>query len=1014
MKAKNFKIMSFTIAGALVAVMIAVTIACGLLSSLITSMLSLTKLDSAARERGEKLAEQIVEEGVTLTRNENNVLPLDPQADNKVNVFGWAGAHWLAGGSGSGRNVSGSGGISDKFFPETDLLKGLKNFGVDYNTELIDMYKAFQDGYPNTGSDEQKPNNPMLTDTLHTHDYESCRLFEPRLSDTAYYTDALLNNAENYSSTAFVVISRLSGESNDAPPVQYKNYTKRGLVPAANTDETRTYLDISTEEEELLTYVGETYDKVIVLVNSTNAMNLGFTERISGIDACIVAGGTGLNAVSGLINVIYGKTSPSGRLTDTYVYDFSTAAVHANSGKTGVGIYTNSSGVYPTTTTNPNVGSENNRYSGASYLDYAEGIYVGYRWYETADAEKFWDGSFAESRWNIRNGYSDVVQYPFGYGLSYTDFECNITDVSPKASSTLKRDDKITITVRVHNTGDTAGKHVVQLYAAAPYTGKIEKSAVSLAAFAKTPVDVEPDGYQDLTLELDAFDLASYDYDGAFLDDGGYVLEKGAYQLRLMKNSHETEDMPVGANAIVTYNVDRDLTFTVDAESEKDIHNIFTGNKAIDGFSVDGKTSGEGIKYMTRADFEGTFPERTPDREMSAALKAAVMYLPADARDWEARHADVAAPEQGVKGDLRAFDGGRTATELGLKLGEDYEHPQWKDLLDQITERELDSLVLHGFLHEEAISSIGKDRTSSVDGPTQVGSFNVNEHGTGFPNTTVLAQTFNPELARSFGLALGAEAQGMSVSGLYAPGMNLHRSAFGGRNYEYFSEDPVLTGIMAANVARGSLQTGTYMYAKHIIGYDQESYRDGMYCWMTEQTLREIYLRPFKIAIDKGGLSGLMTSYGRIGAVWSGGSEALLTELLRDEWNFKGAVITDYSDHQDFMNGDQMIRAGGDLWMDGYKNNGSFRKDYTSDSGAFLAQQRKAAKHILYMMLNAQYVNSTYDATADGINIVRAEGNGSWWIALLAVGDILLVGGAATLVVFGIRKKDKPVATEQC
>ena len=267
----------------------------------------------------------------------------------------------------------------------------------------------------------------------------------------------------------------------------------------------------------------------------------------------------------------------------------------------------------------------------------------------------------------------------------------------------------------------------------------------------------------------------------------------------------------------------------------------------------------------------------------------------------------------GSGGDLRPFDG-KKATDLGLELGADYFDPRWEQVLDQIKSSELDALVLHGYVQENTIASIGKDKTSSVDGPSQIGSFN-QIPGTGFPMPTVLAQSFNTELARSFGLAVGAEAQFMGYSGWYAPGINMHRSPFGGRNYEYYSEDPMLTGLIAAGVSKGSLQTGTYLYAKHMIGYDQESYRDGLYCWMTEQTLRDVYLKPFKLAIDKGGLTGGMTAYGRIGAVWSGGSEALLTDLLRDEWGFNGAVLTDYADHHNFMNGDQMIRAGGDLWI---------------------------------------------------------------------------------------------------
>lgn len=993
MKAKTFKILSFSVAAFLVVIVIAISVACGLFANMITLRLSTKKLDSAERQFGENLATQIEEEGVVMTKNDNKTLPLDKAKHGKVNVFGWAATQWIMGGSGSGRSVNSSQGFS----PDVDFLKALSDYDIEYNTELISMYRSFQ------GS------RPFWNDTLNTHDYESCRLFEPSIDDKTRYSDELLANAKQFSDVAIVVLGRAAGESNDATTVQYKNYRNSGKVPAANTDTTRTFLDISTEEEALLTYVGSNYDKVIVVVNSTNTMNLGFLDEIDGLDSCLIVGGTGNKAANALPRIIYGEVSPSGRTTDTYAYDFTTAASYANSGMSGVGTYNNTSNLYPATGTNPNDGNSDNRYPGVSYLDYAENIYIGYMWYETADAEGFWSSDFAKNKWGV-NGYSDVVQYPFGYGLSYTNFKTDVIEVSPKAGSELTKDSKITVKVSVYNDGDVPGQHVVQLYFAPEYhrNGGLEKPSVMLAAFAKTPVAVEPGKAQELTLEFDVADMATYDCYGKKADGGAYVLEQGKYEIRLMDNAHDLTAVRSGS-ATSEYRIGSDMIFDLDPTSGKEVKNRFTGDNITDRFAIDGTTSGENIKYLSRTDFETTFPAaKTANRDMDAALKAKVLYTKADADEWAQRHADAIMPVMSSGGELRPFSG-KTATELGLELGANYDDARWERVLDQITPSELDGLVLHGYVQENAVASVGKDKTSSVDGPAQIGSFN-QIPGTGFPMPTVLAQSFNAELARSFGLAVGAEAQRMGYSGWYAPGINMHRSPFGGRNYEYFSECPMLTGLIAAGVCKGSLQTGTYLYAKHMIGYDQESYRDGLYCWMTEQTLRDVYLKPFKLAIDKGGLTGLMTAYGRIGAVWSGGSEALLTDLLRDEWDFKGAVLTDYADHHNFMNGDQMIRAGGDLWMDGWQSNGSFKQEKTS--AAFRRAERDAAHHVLYMILNAAYINSNYDPSADGITISRSDVNGGWWLPVLIVGDILIVGGAATLVVFGILRKDKKKTAE--
>lgn len=400
--------------------------------------------------KAEALAADVEVEGTVLVQNNDNTLPL--AADNKkINVFGWASTAWLGGGSGSG-------GVSSV---NTDLLAALTAYGVAYNTELTDMYKDFQDGRE-------------YTRTLSAWPEQSGRLYEPDINNQTYYTQSMLDNAKSFSDTAVVVIGRLAGESNDATKQQYKRTEKGGDIVA---DDTRTMLELTTEEEDLLNYVGANYAHVVVLINSTNVMELGQIETIPGIDACLIAGLSGSEGATAVPEVLWGDREPSGRTADTWAYDLTTAASYANAGMEGVGKYSDADGLYPADgTTNGNLDTPYT-YEQVSYVDYAEGIYIGYKWYETADAEGYWDAESNEHG----TGYDAVVQYPFGYGLSYTSFDWKVTDAAANGSA-LTKDGNVTVKVTVTNTGDRAGKDVVQLYYTAPYTaGGIENPALSWA-----------------------------------------------------------------------------------------------------------------------------------------------------------------------------------------------------------------------------------------------------------------------------------------------------------------------------------------------------------------------------------------------------------------------------------------------------------------------------------------------------------------------------------------------------
>ena len=894
-------------------------------------------------ERGEEIAYEVQAEGTVLVQN-NGLLPLQEEI-KKVNVFGWASTNWLASGSGSAQTV----GI------ETDFLKALEMAGYSYNTDLSKMYEKFM------GSNPYK-------DALHNYAEKTCRLYEPSITNENYYSKDLLANAKEFSDTAIVVLGRYSGESIDCPREQYKvTETKNGKYDEEDVivDESRTFLDASTEEIELLEYVAANYENVIVLVNNTNQMNLNFLATIEGIDACLVTGTTGINAASAIPDILSGKVNPSGRLVDTYAYDFSTSSTYTNSGMEGEGMYTNADGLYPAdgVTTNPNVG-DSPLYEGVSYVDYVEGIYVGYKWYETADAEGFWD----EVDNQYGKGYEGVVQFPFGYGLSYTTFTQEIVDTYPVKNPSqedmitssdggrffITKDGEIRITVKVTNTGSVAGKEVVQLYYTAPYTkGGIEKSYVELCGFAKTQV-LEPGESEEVTITFKVEDMASYDcYDANENGFAGYEVEKGDYVIKVMKNAHEL----AGENTSVTFYNPMNIQYPTSSITGNEVYNKFTGDTAVDGVSVDGSDSGANITYLSRADFVATFPETlAPNRAMTDNVKDLNLYLEEDANAFiDTSDEDIVT---GTYNGLLLYDeNGFTA--LGLELGGDYNHEKWEAVLDQLTLEEMKNLVLHGYTKTMEALSVGKIQTKDYDGPAQMGGFAncIQGQTTGFPNATVIAQTWNTQLAYEFGLIEGAQAGELGIEGWYAPAANMHRTPFGGRNYEYYSEDEFISGKMAAKTVEGSLDAGTYCYMKHLICYEQDSMRDSLYTWMTEQALREIYLEPFEITIEEGGLTGIMTSYNRLGAVWAGGSKALMTDVLRDEFGFKGCVITDYSDHQNFMIMDQALRAGGDLWMDGFIM-GDFT--YETESNSFKQELRRACKNILYMWTNAGYENAQY------------------------------------------------------
>ena len=967
-----------------------------------------------ARKGGQELSEQIIREGSVLVKN-NGVLPLSIETASQVNVFGHAAIDWVYGGSGSGQVLPENNNPAENI----DFLKALELYDVSYNSDLISMYRSFAAPFGDIGS----INN----------NYDAFyRLAEPSISD---YSADLLSGAKSYSDTAFVVIGRHAGETEDPTRVQYKVNAKTAM------DTSRHYLEISTEEEELLKYVGENYENVIVIINSTNTMELDFVDTIPGIDACLVVGATGTRAAKAIPSVLYGEVSPSGRFTDTYAYDMASNVNFLRTSAQGIGHYTGAADMYPTGA-GSNAGGT--RRDAPAFVDYIEGIYLGYKWYETADVEGVWADYTREildenDQKITVNGYESVVQYPFGFGLSYTSFAWTVESISIPDGSEINRESEIVITLSVSNIGEVAGQDVVEVYLTPEYKkGEIEKAHVNLVAFAKTSV-INPGEMQTLSITVDVEDLACYDaYDLNNNGNKGYELDAGAYQIKLMTDSHNVKNVNFTGGAsdvpgIITYKVSETINFLTDSYTGQPVTNKFTGEDAIDGVSIDGSDSGQNIGFITRAAFPDPYEiAAVADRAMADNVKEFNQYSKEQASAWDNADTDifgrpvngkeavwnvaagtleydgvVYADSVGSDGKAKVYKNGKI-TELGLALGSDYDHPLWAAVLDQITLEEAVELIHAGNFGNAALPSVGKPKLTDHDGPSQVRSFNAGAaRGTGFPCTTVLGQTWNKSLAYSFGINYGKEmgTQGIAMDGTYGFGANMHRSAWGGRNYEYFSEDGFLAGTMLAEQVRGLTNTGKYCYLKHLALYETEHERDSMYTWCTEQALREIYLKPFKKAIQDGGCVGIMSSYNRIGNVWTGGSEALIQGVIRDELGFRGTVVTDYVDgwSREFMSIEDAVRAGGDINL-GQRTNAL--DTGFDDSNRIQNQAKEVCHHVLYMFLSPIHANAEYNESDDVEQITVGTVIEPWiWWKLALIDFDIIVGVALTYWLYFIIRK---------
>ena len=676
-------------------------------------------------------------------------------------------------------------------------------------------------------------------------------------------------------------------------------------------------LELNKDEKDLLALAKEHFDKVVVVVNSSTAMELGGLENDPGIDAVLWIGSPGQTGFRAVGKVLNGTVNPSGRTADIYAADFTADPTFVNFGNYQ---YSNI--------------SKKNSSGDAFFVQYEEGIYEGYRYYETADAEGFIN-------------YDEAVVYPFGYGLSYTDFSWEISDVE---LGNVNGD--ISVNVKVTNTGETyAGKDVVQLYYSAPYyEGEIEKSEIVLGGFAKTSL-LQPGESETVTLTLAVEDMASYDYE----KEKAYVLDEGDYAIRLQTDSHNMKD---GIEEIL-YNVNKKVVFSGNNHRISDRSAVTNQFDDISALFKDTKEEGF-ITNMSRSDFAGTFPTVPTTADMLANDDILAAFEPYFAFDHE--NPDAVEPVFGAKNGLSLIN----------MRGLDYDDPLWETFLDQLYPDEIVAAVINSAYNTAAMESVGKPATVDLDGPAGINSFmGAQVHGTAYPTAIVVASSFNPEIGYKMGRMIGNEGLFYSVNGWYAPAMNIHRSPFAGRNFEYYSEDPVLSGKIATACVEGTASKGVYSFIKHFVLNDQETNRvnNGVSTWANEQAMREIYLKPFEMTVknarnsikyisdEKGTVSekeipattALMSSFNRIGGTWAGGSEPLMQNVLRDEWGFAGVVISDFNlyDHMDVNQG---IAAGTDINI----TFSSQKSIDDTDSATFLNYLRRTAHRLCYTVSKQQ------------------------------------------------------------
>ena len=840
---------------------------------------------------------KLAEEGFVLLKNENAALPMNKGA--RISVFSKNSVNLSYGGSGSGGFDTSN---------NKNLYESLNDAGFVTNPTLKRFYESSQSGPVRTANSSDLDNG----------DNQKIATAETPQSK---YTDAVRNSYADYSDAALVVITRIGGEGFDLP--RYQGDSEGAVSPDSH------YLELDQNEIDLLTAVTDgTFKRVVVVFNTPSSFEATFLKDSAyaafadKIDAAVWIGFTGSNGITALGEILNGDVNPSGRLVDTWAADFTKNPSFVNFG----------TGCLPDTT---------DKYDGGMYysVDYEEGIYVGYRYYETR-------GETDGEDW-----YNANVVYPFGYGLSYTTFDWTVGDAS---ASEIELGTTITVPVTVKNTGSVAGKDVVQLYASAPYTlGGIEKAHKVLVGFAKTKL-LQPGESETVTVSFDPYSAASYDYRDANSNGfSGYELEAGEYTLYVSRNAHESEKA-------IALNLAADVQIGTDPTTDSEVVNRYTDSE--DFLDSDWQLD----TMLSRADWEGTWP--TPQ---TAQQHAGTDRLYEEIRSEEHNNPTDFDSEEypwfGEEPTLTLRDLLPSAEAEGYEPVVSYDDERWEELMMGCDEEEMIALINNGAYHTLAMESVGLPATIHGDGPSGFTCFMSKEQVNGtcqYVSEPVMASTWNINLMNELGEAIGEEgtigdkATGQPYSSIYAPGVNIHRSPFGGRCSEYFSEDPFISGMMGAAEVQGIQSRGVLPTVKHFVANEQETHRSigGDLSWLSEQALREIYLKPFEYTVKLGETRGIMTSFNRIGTRWTGGDYRLLTEILRNEWSFNGLVICDFNTIPQYMIPRMMFYAGGSLDL-ATQQSAMWTDCDTSDAGDAIVLMR-AVKDVMYALVNSNAMNA--------------------------------------------------------
>lgn len=840
---------------------------------------------------------KLAEEGFVLLKNENAALPMNKGA--RISVFSKNSVNLSYGGSGSGGFDTSN---------NKNLYESLNDAGFVTNPTLKRFYESSQSGPVRTANSSDLDNG----------DNQKIATAETPQSK---YTDAVKNSYADYSDAALVVITRIGGEGFDLP--RYQGNSEGAVSPDSH------YLELDQNEIDLLTAVTDgTFKRVVVVFNTPSSFEATFLKDSAyaafadKIDAAVWIGFTGSNGITALGEILNGDVNPSGRLVDTWAADFTKNPSFVNFG----------TGCLPDTT---------DKYDGGMYysVDYEEGIYVGYRYYETR-------GETDGEDW-----YNANVVYPFGYGLSYTTFDWTVGDAS---ASEIELGTTITVPVTVKNTGSVAGKDVVQLYASAPYTlGGIEKAHKVLVGFAKTKL-LQPGESETVTVSFDPYSAASYDYRDANSNGfSGYELEAGEYTLYVSRNAHESEKA-------IALNLAADVQIGTDPTTDSEVVNRYTDSENFldSDWQLD--------TMLSRADWEGTWP--TPQ---TAQQHAGTDRLYEEIRSEEHNNPTDFDSEEypwfGEEPTLTLRDLLPSAEAEGYEPVVSYDDERWEELMMGCDEEEMIALINNGAYHTLAMESVGLPATIHGDGPSGFTCFMSKEQVNGtcqYVSEPVMASTWNINLMNELGEAIGEEgtigdkATGQPYSSIYAPGVNIHRSPFGGRCSEYFSEDPFISGMMGAAEVQGIQSRGVLPTVKHFVANEQETHRSigGDLSWLSEQALREIYLKPFEYTVKLGETRGIMTSFNRIGTRWTGGDYRLLTEILRNEWGFNGLVICDFNTIPQYMIPRMMFYAGGSLDL-ATQQSAMWTDCDTSDAGDAIVLMR-AVKDVMYALVNSNAMNA--------------------------------------------------------